>query len=100
MNTTTEHFTSASAKPGALCSAIPAIDHDERDDLIAALKEELGAYQRESEYMKQLMELARIWTDHKATREALAMKRKVIEQGREIKALKKEIKRLSLPEGE
>ena len=85
METTLEHQTLPSAKPGALGSAIPAIDP--RDELIAAMRVELDAFRRESQWMKQMKETCRMWADAKADREALGMKRKVIDQARKLKQL-------------
>ena len=52
-------------------------------------REELDAYRRESEYVKDIISLARLWSDARATRESLSLKRKVIELQRENKALRR-----------
>lgn len=85
-----EQTPSANAQSGASRSAIPAFDP--RDELIAALQAEIAGFRRESEYVKKIIELARLWSDKRATREHLSATRKVIELQREVQALKRQLR--------
>lgn len=58
------------------------------DALVSALQAELDAYRRESAYVKDIIALARMWSDARADREALSMRRKIVELTRENKALR------------
>ena len=61
------------------------------DDLreLEALRAELHEYRKESEYVKQIIKLARLWSDKRADREFHSVNRKVIELQRETRRLKR-----------
>lgn len=56
---------------------------------VTALEAELHEYRKESEYMKQIIKLARLWSDKRADREFHSVNRKVIQLQKENRRLKK-----------
>lgn len=89
MNLSTGEASPSKCQAGGLVAETPA-----SDPLLEALYQELHEYRKESEYMKGIIKLARLWSDKRADREFHSVQRKVIELQRENAALKKQIKQL------